>query len=187
MRNTVNHLGRRSGGFSLIELAACLVVLGLLTGGAALSLRSASERMDRETWLERFSQIDTQLRSRTQAQGTPWELTLDFADQTLQWQPTESEHLREPSTLHLPEGYRVVRVRTDRPDEPENTSGRAVIAYSRHGVSPTFAIELRHPQQPPLEVLVVGTTGQILQPTHDQELQDIFTALLAPGAGDDAR
>lgn len=182
-------------GFTLLELSVCLVVLGLLGGTAALSLRGVRRNVDLETWSERFVQLDQRVRQRAERQGRPWRLVVDLHDQAIWAEPIapapapgKSGHrgIDSPpgSTLAPPTGWTLAAVRTT--EEPiVGTTRQAVVPCSTHGVSPTYAVQLRNSQDHSRWLLVAGGSGQ-WTPTDDDTTIDNLFATLRHAAGDDA-
>jgi len=191
---------RNRSGFTLIEIAACLVILGLLTGAAALSLRSIKHNVDLDTWVERFAQLDRQTRQRAQDQGRPWRIVIDLQQNRLWSEPSESNPHGIPrstrstrntsttrTTLLLPRSWALTEARTDNEQADLSSSAprQVVVTISSQGVSPTYAIGLTHTTLPSsLSLLVAGGSGQPLRISDVQQIKDIFASLRA--ARDDA-
>lgn len=180
----------RRSGFTLLELSVCLVILGLLSGTAVMSLSGVQRNVDLDTWSERFVQFDQRTRQRAQAQGQPWQLILDLQAQTIHSTPTlgsaspgnSDADTQGGSTLLPPTGWTLVTVRTgDDQDEfaGSSTTHQAVVLYSTHGVTPTYAVQLRNQHEQVRWLLVAGVSGQWTLTDHDDHhsIDNLFAAL----------
>lgn len=170
----------RGRGFTLIEIAVCLVILGLLTGLAALSLRGVQRNVDMETWVERVAALDRQARDRAERQGQPWRLVLDVQQQRI-WNESTDESGQDKSSTELgtPQGWELAAVQVHRGDAAREfvNGGQDTVLCATHGVSPSYAIELRNEQGESFWLMVAGGSGQWTTTRNEQEIQDIFAAL----------
>lgn len=178
---------RLSRGFTLIEVAVCLVILGLLTGTAALSLRDRQHNLDLDTWTERFATLDHQTRERAESQGKPWLIVVDFEQQRI-WNEAANEINRDTDSygLSMPGGWELVTAITQRSDSNHTSTirGQEVFTYATNQVSHSYALGLRNDNDETLWLMTAGGTGQILTTDHEDDIEDIFAALRA--ASDDA-
>ncbi|MEM9916318.1 MAG: prepilin-type N-terminal cleavage/methylation domain-containing protein [Planctomycetota bacterium] len=170
----------RGRGFTLIELAVCLIILGLLTGTAALSLRGLQHNMDLETWDEQIAQLDHLTRQRAEQQGKPWRMVFDLERQRVWAEPQLS--LETPSkNLKVPRGWALDEVLTS--DEQANyayprTTRQVTVTCSTQGVTSTYALRLSNSKTGHKhQVLVVGSSGQRIELNDEHSIEDIFTAL----------
>lgn len=166
----------------------CLVILGLLTGIASLSLRGMQKNLSLESWVEQLKQLDHRTRQRADSQGRSWRLVIDLESETLWSEPTESSARHEAKTvLHAPKGWRLAEAWTDRERAAYFTShsthgltsggGQVVAICSTQRVTPSYAVELENEQGESCWLFVAGGSGQWIRTQDEQEIKNIFAAL----------
>ena len=192
-------------GFTLIETLACLVIVGLLAGGAALSLRGLSRNIQAEAWLQRVVHLDTTMRLRAEAQGRPWRLIVDLERQRLQATPgPDSSPYRSyvqsggnsggTLTLPVPPSLHVERLVVNPESVSGGTgdvasapaemgSGQVALTCSPLGLAPSYALILRDNDHRTVYLLVLAS-GQP-RVINDEEAFDNLLASLG-GTGHDA-
>ena len=178
---------RRIAGFTLVEIAACLVIVGLLTGVAALSLRGAQRNLDLDSWVEQMTVLDQSTRQRAQSQGVAWRLVFDLNESTV-WSETSAKLAQEQNgnPLWMPRGWRIrdVRVHRNTRSPDLSRSEQEVLGFAMSGVSRSYAVELENENDARFWLLIAGGSGQWMTMNHEDQVQDIFAALRA--AGDDS-
>lgn len=182
-----------AGGFSLIEVAAVLVVLGLLAGAASLSLRSVGRNFDFEQWVERATGLDRQARERAQRDGLPRRVVIDLDGQTMLEEPIASNRDAEvetPMNLEPPRGWacsdawRIDGEDTDwRLPEIRGSSGGLSIHVSSDGFGASYAIALRDEAERRRWLVVAGGSGQATIFNDERLLRETLQTLAS--AGDD--
>ncbi len=150
------HTDRKSrGAFTLIEMIAVMVILGVMAGAAALSFRPAIEEASARDAVEQVRFLDSTARHRAVRFGKTVEIVFDVSEDALVRR--EGRKLEESLRVGLPGGYSIEQV---------NVSGRgmfdgeAVVACSPQGKSASYAV---HVVGPKLDQWLVfaGMSGQM--------------------------
>lgn len=194
-------------GFTLIEIMAVVVLMGLLAGGVAWSLAGESQRMTRGEVVSKLSNADATARLAAKRLG-PATLRIDLDTQQV-WVVTREAGSAEPRPGHsmmLPPGYRIDEVSWVDPVESTGdrgvmrrqdvVSGRVDLPVSSGGLGRTYVLKLVGPGTDPetgelIEdseqatwLLVSGLTGQVTVEDEPETIDNLL-ALLA-GAWPDA-
>ncbi len=176
----------RRCGFTLLEMMAVVVLLGLLAGAVGWSMAQDARRAARTDAVGQIGHADRLARLAAQRFGRPCVLRIDLREQTLR--RIEYGPNAQPEAAHtvtLSKSQRIAEVLVGRSTArlgnasrpPAVTSGAVDVAYSRDGRSASYAIRLASggTQQ---WLIVSGLTGQI---TIEEYGKDIHN-LLRPGA-----
>lgn len=160
--------------FSLIELAACLVLLGLLGTLAALSLNGLGREAQLDEAVARAARWDRLARSHARRFDEPGHLTVDLDEQTLE-RAAPANDTQQASRWAAPVDCRIETfiVGTQR------VRRRATILYSRHGYSPSYALAIRNKYGRTRWLLVAGLSGQTLVLTNEESVDEML-AMLGP-------
>lgn len=177
---------RGSGGFTLVELAACLVIVGLLMGLAAISLRGLGQAVEREDVVERLALWDRLAREQARRLDRPTQLVFDLDRQMVSRSVMEAtgDRMMAAGTWALPAGHRLDRVHVSGDDEPDGSWNRVTIPISSRGHSPSYVIELapagggeRGSGGRPAVVVVAGLSGQIMEAESREQIDALFETL----------
>lgn len=166
---------RSAAGFTLIELAACLVLMGLVTGLAALSLRSREQLARMEDLTAQLQRQDELLRTHARRSGQAMTLVVDLGTQTLQRAPLEGS-TQPPAAWAMPAGFTIEQVWSQ---HERARHGKIALPCSADGWTPTYALALRGPDERRTWWLTTGMTGQPATMDHDHQVQEAFDALAA--------
>ncbi|MBI1335792.1 MAG: prepilin-type N-terminal cleavage/methylation domain-containing protein [Phycisphaera sp.] len=184
----------RRGAFTLIEVMAVVVVMGLLACATAWTMAGTARRGNRDLARSRLVFADRLARVAGSRTGQRSTLDIDLDKQTITRTLTDTDGREvDRQTVTLPEGQRVERVLTvEQPDESwvfaddgvvhADESGVVEIVYSRHGRSPSYAVLLSTGDEKQW-VVFSGLTGQTDTQTDDKTVKNIFS-LLATGRAD---
>ncbi len=182
--------------FTLIELMAVVLLLGLLAGAVAWSLAENVEAAGRADAVGRVVQADCLARMAARRLGRPSVLRIDLEAQRL-WRVTpapggpagpgaETSH-----PVDVPAGYRIDRVAVADAAATRD-AGIVEIAYSTGGRSASYALRLVRADRdetpagadaPGPWLVVAGLTGHVSL-NHDEADVDNLLALLAAGRPD---
>lgn len=175
------------GAFTLIEVMAVVVLLGLLAGSAAWSFADDAQRSFREKAIGQITHADSMARLAARRLGKMNVLRFDFDKQELS-RVTFSDELSESVThsLKMPSGHRIDRIIV--PQIPylanasqnntfsEVDSGVLEIAYSTEGRSVSYAVKLISKDYRGWLILA-GLTGQVTLNNDESEIKNLFTSL----------
>lgn len=180
---------RATPGFTLVEVAICLVIVGLLTGLTVLSGVGLKRSASLDAWTQRLAALDRQTRHRAGAQGRSWRLVFDFQNQTVWNEPASRRAADEPARrIGAPTGLRMVSVhRATDPASNTNlshTTGQVAITYSPTGTSDSYAVAVEHESGGRKQaLLILGGSGQPIkhmtntEARHDRAIQTFFEDL----------
>jgi prepilin-type N-terminal cleavage/methylation domain-containing protein len=150
------HTDRKSRrAFTLIEMIAVVVILGVMAGAAAWSFRSSIESASARDVIEQIRFLDSTARQRAMRIGRPVEIVFDVSESALVRR--EGKRSEESLRTTLPRGYRIEQV---------NVSGRgmfdgeAAIVCSARGQSASYALRVVGPQMDQW-LLFAGMSGQV--------------------------
>jgi len=171
-------------GFTLVELAAVLVLLAVIGGTAALSLRGLGQVARTEDVVERLAAWDRQCRLLAMQSGQPVRMTVDLEDATLTraWQSDRGD--REPSGWALPRGYRLEALEQETRIAGSGVDDRRV-TFSPAGHSPSYALGFTDPRGRRGWFFVAGLSGQWKVWDDKQPIDAILDELAAAGANAD--
>ncbi|MEM9109976.1 MAG: prepilin-type N-terminal cleavage/methylation domain-containing protein [Planctomycetota bacterium] len=183
-------------GFTLVELLIVLVLAGLLTGLAAISLRHSMRISTIEQAADLIQAADRQCREQAERHGRP--VTLRFSPGRGSWQRvvhasgevssawavelTESTDNRGGYTLGP--GVRISRIWTPHNSFTDSGTDELAaqftlpIAYSSSGTSMDYAITLETTGEEQVQLLFLGATGQCVYSTEN----DIPPAYFEPAS-----
>lgn len=188
--------GSRPRGFTLLEVAVCLLILGLLTGTATLSLRGVKQNVDFETWGDQLTAFDRQTRQRAEQQGRPWQILIDVEDGRLLSQPSTNNasvprlasytpgnsgdyqsHPGAGAVLGMPRGWELINATTDDENTAHTTGGQIPVLVSTRGLTPTYVLHLRNENKQNRWLLASGGSGQWIETDDEETVDNIFGAL----------
>lgn len=186
--------------FTLIEVMAVVLLLGLLAGATAWSLTGQARRATLAELTDRIAHADAMARLSARRLGEPTALRIDLDRQRLTWSSRGGVGARTAGrTVQLPSQIRFHRVRVaeSAASLPGRESGlrggdyqqgTAELPVSISGQSVTYALLLR--QAPPIDdgprevwLVVAGLSGQTLE-IYETRTIDKLWQLLATGRVD---
>ncbi len=176
----------RRGGFTLIEVIAVIVLLGLVTGAAAWVLTDNARHSTRGKVVEEIAHADRMTRFTAECLGRRCVLRLDLDRQRIR-RLIDDEHGRQVlHGLKVPDGYRISRVvlgrafasgrNTDRWRRRRIDMGEVDIPFSAGGRSMSYALRLDS-DDGRVWLIFAGLTGQVTQLHDEQEVNNLFTAI----------
>lgn len=153
--------------FTLIELLIVIVIMATLASLAVVSLRGTMDRYLLSRAAETLERFDARARRDASTLRQPIRVAIDRNRKRL------TIDSPGPSKAHydLPHRVDIGKVRLSR----RVTLGNSFkIQYSREGVSPTYAVELRRGEMSKW-LLVLGTSGQIVPLNNEGEVDAILS------------
>lgn len=159
---------RRRSGFTLIELAAVMVLVAILAATVGISLRGRVTKLRLETIANRLENLDRQTRDLARRQRQPMRLRIDttsgtveqgFASQTAPLKRVRVGEQVDIDQLWLPRGRR---------------SGSGDILISAAGQSSTYALRLSSESGQRAWLLVCGLSGQVVRVESDEAIQSLL-------------
>lgn len=180
----------RRGGFTLIELMAVVVLLGLTAGAVAWSMTGTLARRTAEDAAAQIAGVDRQARVTAERQARDLVLRIDLNRQRLRWFDPDSGDGGHPRPV--PRAYRIDRVwvMDDAGRVRINDRNQVDITITGRGRSATYAIRMAvTTDQPDAQasdgwMVFAGLTGQVTWIGNEDELQNLFAVL--EGARPDA-
>lgn len=177
-------------GFTLIEVMAVVVLLGLLAGGVMLSLAGDTHRARRADVIDRLTHEDELARLAACRSGSPAILRLDLKAQRLWRVDMLPQEQRLSHSWQIPASFRVQQVLRPASSAGADAavmqidSGIAELPFNSAGCGSSYALHLvpREAAADEKETWLVfaGLTGQCIVMNHESEVRDIFAQLGAP-------
>jgi prepilin-type N-terminal cleavage/methylation domain-containing protein len=164
----------RSGrGFTLIEVMAAVIVMGLLTGMVVLAFAGPVNRARMVEAVEQVTYLDSSSRQYARRTGRAVEIRMDLGEGVLE---RRAGSLGVVFRTSVPAPVRIEAVRTANARREE--SGEIVVPVSGLGVSRTYAVKLVGPEGQRW-VVVAGLSGEVRVLTDDAQVDSIFAAVSA--------
>ncbi len=160
---------RSSLGFSLIEVLAVLVLLGLAASAVGLSVRGSANKVAFESVRERLMAFDATTRRLARERGEALAMRYDPAAAT--WSRVDRDGRPVGAGFTLPSRFRAARVRVRAPSE-----GRVAVEVpvSDRGLSPSYAIALPDITGGERLLLFAGGTGRCAELRDETSLQKLL-------------
>ena len=186
--------------FTLIEVIAVIVLIGMIAGAAAWSMTRDVRRATRADAIRRITHADRMTRLAAQRLGQPFRLRFNLDEQRIRRTTTEGPNRDKTTrTLNLPRGFRIAQILAPRtPDDASLTgqtalerhrTGTTTIRYSTAGRSVTYAVHLtagnpradtddtNDPALGDAWLVFSGLTGQATQAQNRDAIEDLFNTL----------
>ncbi len=179
--------------FTLIEVMAVVVLVGLLAGAAALSLAGQARYRTTQDVIDTLQSVDRNARFAAMRLGGTTRIRYDLSNQQVYNETTDDtgSSTRSPAVA-FPVEYRIDRVLVSdvsaTSGASRSTTGRALdygtidIELSPAGRSTTYAVRLSHEENKHW-LIFAGLTGQVTQTDDEKEVNNLFT-MLASGRPD---
>ena len=166
---------KRAPAFTLIEVSAVLVLIGLMASAAALSLRGAYRGAQMKDVVSRIKTLDRSTRRHAEQSGQPGEICINPTIGKISFTTRNNEHLGLLPVV-LPHGYSITDVQVS----PSNTveGGDLRISCTAQGHTPSYALVLNGPNEQTRLMVFAGMSGQITELEHDADFD--LDKLLTP-------
>lgn len=158
--------------FTLIELIAVLVILGLLSIIASLSLGGVMDRYQLTRAAETLQSFDAKARREAARSRETLEGVISNGQHTLVIREAADQNSTQWIRYQLPRTVTITETRVSR----KVISGRELTIPFRHGgCSPTYAVQLRRGRMSRW-IVVLGISGQVI-PVDGEEQVDALLSL----------
>ena len=154
-------------GFTLIEVMAAIVIMGLLSAAVVVNLAGRTRAARAEDVVGRIEQYDSLARAAARRTGAADVLTVDLTRGEIRRSGTPMFRLGDSvklARLLLP-GRRI-------------ECGVATAPISLDGRSPSYAVKLEGPNGEARWLFFAGLTGTPVHPADDREAEELFDKLL---------
>ncbi len=156
----------------MIELMIVIVIMAIMAGFMALSVRG---HVDRAKWTQSFEQlehIDRMARIAARSEVTPFQLTFSRSKRKVELRsigPNASKKtFRE---WKLPRGIQFAAFRDG---SSSSRSDAFRIEFNASGQSPTYAVALQASSGPPQWLVTLGFSGQLLRMEKADDVAAMF-------------
>jgi prepilin-type N-terminal cleavage/methylation domain-containing protein len=157
---------QRRRGFTLIEMMAVIVVIGLLSTGAVISFSRPLAASRARNSIDQVKSLDSSARQFARTFGKPVEIVFDLSNQTIARR--ERDQIVFQTTLSR--GVRIEEVRFATRSE---SIGEVSIESSSAGLSRSYAVHLVGPQLDQW-LIFAGLSGQVTVINDVSQLDTIF-------------
>lgn len=163
-------------GFTLIEVAAVMLLLGIAAACVALNLRGPMHNAQRKEVLDHLRTFDERTRQLARQQDKEFLVSIKMGRATLT--RMESEQGRpQGEDLELPKEYRLNKVLMG---QEEIQVGQTSLLVSRLGLSPSYALQIEDSAGKRSWLAFAGLTGRSIELEDEQTVRDILAARSRP-------
>ncbi|MGI9470654.1 MAG: pilus assembly FimT family protein [Rubripirellula sp.] len=160
--------GRRRTAFTLLEVVVVMVIIGILSTLAVMSLSGTMDRYRLDRAIETVELFDARARRQASNRRAPVDATIHLQRNRLQ---IESSNGPAARVFSLPGGVEIASVRLSR----KSVVGSELdLRYNQDGISPSYAVELKRGKHSRW-LVVLGVSGQIVQLDGEREIDDILS------------
>ena len=165
----------RSAGFTLLEVMAVLIIVGLFAAAVTLTPSGwfAAARFDEVTAQVTF--MDQLARQRARRGDQAVELVFDLPQARIERRDVDggfSDDGRHHMTL--PRGYEVTEMIVSR---QSRRSRRVTVPVNTTGCTPSYALRIVGPSHEAKWLVIAGLSGQAITLDGEQEIDDAFDKL----------
>jgi prepilin-type N-terminal cleavage/methylation domain-containing protein len=170
----------RRTGFTMIEIAVVLLILAIAAAAVALNVRPTMQSLRWEEARARIVAFDRLTRWQAREHDAELRVLVDLDEAALaRVTPTDEEN-PAGAPMALGDGCRVLALWVS---GTRARGGQGSIAFSRHGLSPSYALQLQTGDGRQRWLCMAGLTGQPIDVEEESKLAEIFEKV---GCGPDA-
>jgi prepilin-type N-terminal cleavage/methylation domain-containing protein len=175
-----SRIGPGQSAFTLIELMAVLVLVGLVSATAMLRFGATTHKAQFEWSLERVMATDRLLRTHCVTSGQPGRLEFEIGAGRLE--RVFGARQAGSSAVELGARMRITRFLAA---QRHVETGKVEVAYDPYGHSETFAVEIEGPGDQSAWILFAGLTGQTRRFEDRRDVERILETIrpASPDAG----
>jgi prepilin-type N-terminal cleavage/methylation domain-containing protein len=161
-------------GFSLIEVAVVVLILGIMAGAVTLRMAGPLNKANLDTITAEAGSFDHLARTTAREQNRPVRLVVDMGEPSLRAAGEDGQSLG-PAYI-LPSGCKLAKLYLG---NQTFYSGQTAIQCSRLGHTATYGLEIETSNSQRRWLLVAGLTGQIVECENEAEIRGILDAAAA--------
>ena len=171
--NTFRGRGR---GFTLIELTACLILVGLIATVATVSLGGVQRVHEMEDVIDQLGLIDYLAREHAERFDRPETLLFDLeAGRIQRLGPDDRAGANGGSSWTLPTGFVLRGVRVQGQDW---STRQVAVEFSSAGISPTYAVQISHEgMSADVWLIIAGACGRLERVENQEVVDAVFDAI----------
>lgn len=167
---------RHVTGFTLIEVAAVVLLMALLAVAAGLSLSGRYRQVAMERVVQQLVHQDRLARQQARLTGRSVQLVFDLDQAKV---TRSNAHDTQPAQpWSLPPGYRLIKIFLLGRSVDQ---GQIAVSYSQRGWSPSYILWLSGPENQSTRLLIIGLSGQVMEVTDEGQLKALCEALAMQG------
>lgn len=173
--------GAKQDGFTLIELMAVLLLMGLVAAVAAATLANPMRVATRQQIVAMIVAFDHDTRTLALRTGQPNRVIVDLDSRTL-----NRVEIRDTSELAAGQRFRLNtswRLHAVYVDQRRFSHGEVAMNCSPQGTMPDYALEMTGPNSESMWLVFVGLTGQMIEQDNEQSVRDMLEATRRGDAG----
>lgn len=152
---------RRRSAFTIVELAAVMALLAILTSAVAMTLRPSLDQARQNAFVRRIGALDSRLRDQARRQNRLLVLAIDIEEGEVFHEDSDGK----TRAIRLGNSVRIDQFRMA---DKSVDAGQVRISISPLGRSDSYALRLRGSSGRKQWLVVFGLTGQTL--TFDEDL-----------------
>jgi prepilin-type N-terminal cleavage/methylation domain-containing protein len=158
--------------FTLIEVIAVVVILGMLVGVASMNLRGHLNRIKMIQAVGLLEEADRFARSIARKEHLPLEMTFNRKSSTIRVRSAAGSASKPISRLwKLPTGITISKIRDA---QGSNESHEKQIVISANGTSMMYAIGLVGTNRSATWLVMLGFSGQLVRMENDADVAAMF-------------
>lgn len=161
-----------TSGFTLYELVAVMVIMAIIAGTVAISVRGHVSNAQLEAFIERLETFDARGRAEARRLNQSIALAFDSSDQRISQLHEDVAYASPKRSYTVPRGVEIAQIKTAR---QESDRGVLQIAVSPLGQTDTYALRLEASSGRSVWLVVLGASGQCLRFEKENDVEEIFS------------
>lgn len=164
--------GSTPSGFTLYELVAVMVLMAIIAGTVAISVRGHVSNAQLETFLDRLETFDARARADARRLSQSVALAFDSNDQRVSQINADVAYASTGRSFAVPHGVDIAQCKTA---NQASDRGMLQIAVSPFGQTDTYALRLDASGGRSVWLVVLGASGQCLRFDKENDVEEIFS------------